>query len=104
MISALRYSSTTLFDIEQEDEPVVEIRCETTAETVEVHISDDGQEIPDHQKQVIFEQREKGIGSSETGIGLGLVQTLVEQYDGSIRAEDSSATGSVFSVKLPEAE
>lgn len=86
-----------------EDDPAVEVRCETSADAVHVHVADDGPGIPDHQKQVIFEQGEKGLGSSGTGMGLYLVQTLVEQYDGDVRVADNDPTGSVFSVTLPRA-
>ena len=85
------------------DDPVVEIRCETVGDTVHVHVADNGPGIPDHQKQVIFEQGEKGLGSSGTGMGLHLVQTLVEQYHGDVRVADNDPTGSVFSVTLPRA-
>lgn len=85
------------------DDPVVEIRCETAADTVTVSVADDGPGVPDHQKQLVFEQGEKGLGSSGTGMGLYLVQTLVEQYDGDVRVADNDPTGSVFSVTFPQA-
>ncbi len=85
------------------DDPAVEIRCETAPDAVHVHVADNGPGIPDHQKQVIFEQGEKGLGSAGTGMGLHLVQTLVEQYDGAVQVADNDPTGSVFSVTLPRA-
>lgn len=85
------------------DQPVVEVRCETTADSVTVRVADNGPGVPSHQKQLVFEQGEKGLGSTGTGMGLYLVRTLVEQYDGDVEIEDNEPAGSVFSVTLPRA-
>jgi len=80
-----------------------------------VAIADNGPGIPDSQKNEIFGRGEMGLESSGSGIGLYLVDTLVEMYNGSVtvedRAERSSASsrtqsgdndpvGSVFTVTL----
>ncbi|NIB99131.1 PAS domain-containing sensor histidine kinase [Halobacterium sp. R2-5] len=85
------------------DDPVVEIRCETTDDTATVHVADNGPGVPAHQKQLVFEQGERGLGSTGTGMGMYLVRTLVDQYDGEVEIEDNEPTGSVFSVTLPRA-
>ena len=85
------------------DEPVVEIRPEVTDDEVVVRIADDGPGIPDEQKDTIFQRGEKGVDSSGTGIGLYLVQTLVEQYGGTVAVADNSPRGAVFTVRLPRA-
>ncbi|MUW14193.1 PAS domain-containing protein [Halorubrum sp. CBA1125] len=83
------------------DDPVVEISCEVLDEAVRVRVADNGPGIPDEHKDVIFGKGEKGLGSSGTGLGLYLVQTLVTQYGGDIRIEDNDPTGAVFVVTLP---
>ncbi|MUV61674.1 PAS domain-containing sensor histidine kinase [Halobacterium sp. CBA1126] len=84
-----------------EAEPVVEVSCEVSADAVAVRVADNGPGIPDHQKEAIFEQGEAGIGSQGTGVGLYLVRTLVEQYDGSVSVADNDPKGTVFTVTLP---
>ena len=39
-----------------------------------------------------------------TGIGLYLVKTLVDKYDGDVWVEDNDPTGSVFVVELRRAD
>jgi len=83
--------------------PVVEVDCEVHEEDTVVRIADNGPGVPDEQKEQIFEKEQKGIGSSGTGMGLYLVRTLVEGYGGDVQIEDSEPTGSVFTVRLPNA-
>lgn len=86
------------------DEPVVEITCEVADEMVVVRVSDNGPGIPDDQKDSIFGKGEKGLSSRGTGLGLYLVQSLVNQYGGTVWAEDNKPTGTIFVVQLPIAE
>lgn len=84
------------------DDPRVELSVESRDETVVVRIADDGPGIPDDQKNGIFGRGEQGLDSSGTGIGLYLVDTLVEQYGGTVRVEDNDPNGAVFVVELVE--
>jgi signal transduction histidine kinase len=45
-----------------------------------------------------------GLDSAGTGLGLYLVDTLVDRYGGEIRVEDNDPEGTVFVVELPLAE
>ncbi|WP_144902740.1 PAS domain-containing sensor histidine kinase [Halobellus captivus] len=85
------------------DTPIVEISFEVGDEDVVICIADNGPGIPDEQKASIFEEGERGLESSGTGIGLYLVQTLVAQYDGDVWIDDNTPTGSVFHVRLSKA-
>lgn len=85
-------------------QPLVDVSCELQDEAVVVRIADNGPGIPDDQKEAIFGRGEKGIDSSGTGIGLYLVETLVEQYKGDISVEDNTPTGSIFSVSLNQSD
>lgn len=82
------------------DTPVVEIGVETDADHVVVTVADNGPGIPEEAKAAVFDDGQKGPASSGTGIGLHLVKTIVEQYDGSVWVTDNDPTGSVFHVKL----
>lgn len=43
----------------------------------------------------------KGLDSGGTGIGLYLVNTLVDNYGGDVWIEDNDPKGAVFTVSLP---
>ncbi|GGC44225.1 hypothetical protein GCM10007209_02310 [Haloferax sulfurifontis] len=67
---------------------------------VVVRIADDGRGVPDERKESIFAKDEKGLESRGTGLGLYLVQSLVEKYGGDVWVEDNDPCGSVFAVEL----
>jgi PAS domain S-box-containing protein len=85
------------------DGPVrtVTVSAAVADEVVVVRIADNGPGIPDDRKETIFEDGEKGLDSEGTGLGLYLVETLVDRYDGDVRVEDNDPDGAVFVVELP---
>jgi signal transduction histidine kinase len=85
------------------DGPVTEVTVSVTVAdgAVAVRVADNGPGIPDDRKDTIFEDGEKGLDSEGTGLGLYLVQTLVDRYGGDVRVEDNEPTGAVFVVELP---
>ncbi|GAA0657467.1 sensor histidine kinase [Salarchaeum japonicum] len=85
------------------DTPSVTVSCTERDDTVEIRVADDGPGIPDAQKSRLFDRGEKGAASPGSGIGLYLVQTLVEQFDGTVHVEDNDPRGAVFVVELERA-
>ncbi len=71
-------------------------------EYVEIGVSDTGSGIaPDHMGSIFepyFTSKEPGEG---TGMGLAMVQGIVESYGGKIRVKSLVGEGSTFSVYLP---
>jgi len=88
------------------DKEIPEITVAATAddELLQVRVADNGPGIPDDQKERIFEEGERGLDSEGTGLGLYLVRTLVDRYDGDVWVEDNEPEGSVFIVELPHRE
>jgi len=91
-------------------EPEITVEVDAGPDEVAVHISDNGPGIPDSQKSEIFGRGEMGAKSQGSGIGLYLVDTLVDMYDGEVRIEDRATwrdevglDGSVFTVTLHRA-
>ncbi|MGB9985538.1 ATP-binding protein [Salarchaeum japonicum] len=82
------------------DTPAITVSCTAHDDTVEVRVADDGPGIPDAQKERLFQRGEKGPASPGSGLGLYLVETLVEQFDGRVRIEDNDPRGTVFVVEL----
>jgi len=91
--------------VQHNDAPVPEVTVAATEseETVAVRIADNGPGVPDSQKDEIFGKGEKGLDSHGTGIGLYLVEQLVDAYGGSVSVEDNDPGGAVFVVELVKA-
>jgi signal transduction histidine kinase len=71
-------------------------------DAVQVQIADNGPGIPDDPRREIFDEWETGVDSDSTTLGLFLVHTLVERYEGIVWIEDNEPEGSVFVVELPK--
>lgn len=89
--------------IEHSDKPVPEVTVsvDDVLGKVVARIADDGPGIPDDRKKHLFERGKKGLDSRGTGLGLYLVSTLVDRYEGTIRVQDNDAGGTTFVVELP---
>ncbi|MGQ4556682.1 ATP-binding protein [Halobellus sp. GM3] len=78
--------------VRHNDKDVPEVTVSATADetrgTVRVRVADNGPGVPDDRKEEIFGKGEKGLESSGTGLGLYLVQTLVDSYGGDVWVED----------------
>jgi signal transduction histidine kinase len=84
------------------------VRLTTSGQWHRVTIEDDGPGIPDERKAKVFSRLSPGnMKLMGTGLGLGLVKTLVESYNGRIWAEDrvpgDYRQGCCFVVELPAA-
>ncbi|MFW6041006.1 MAG: PAS domain S-box protein [Thermoplasmatota archaeon] len=82
---------------------LINISMDVGRENVVTIIEDNGVGIPDEKKEVIFE---KGYTTDEergTGLGLFLVKTLVDIYDGSVTVKDSELGGVRFDIILKKA-
>lgn len=82
------------------DEPTVDVAV-TVSDVVHVTIADDGPGVPDGKKDEIFGRGEQGIESSGSGLGLYLVDRLLEEFDGSVEVADNEPRGTVFEIELP---
>ena len=84
--------------------PIVEVTAEERDDDVYIEVADNGPGIPEPQRERIFGKGERSLESSGTGIGLYLVQTLIDQYGGEIRVENNEPEGAVFTLTLPKAD
>ena len=81
--------------------PEIDVSARTADDRVVVEIADNGPGIPDDQKDDVFGKGEKGLESDGTGLGLYLVRTLVEAYDGEIEIRDNDPEGAIFVLEIP---
>lgn len=93
-------------------QPKVMITVKENVGSVRIRVADNGPGIPDDIKEDLFGEGEKGLESGGTGMGLFLVDSLVESYGGDVWIEDRAGsesfgesdeaeqTGVVFVVEL----
>lgn len=81
----------------------IRIRIETTSDEVICIIEDNGKGIPDENKEKIFERNYTTDDKRGSGLGMFLVKTLLETYEGSIELRDSELGGARFDVHLQKA-
>jgi PAS domain S-box-containing protein len=91
--------------IQHNDKPIPEVHISVAERggRVRVTVVDNGPGVPDEQKGEIFGKGEKGLESEGTGIGLYLVNTLVERYGGEIQVHDNEPEGTIVTVALDRA-
>jgi len=93
--------SNLLTNAENHSATRVEIQTQTTADCIKLSVSDNGSGISPANREKIFElffttRRDDG----GTGMGLGIVQSIVKSNDGQIRLKDT-AKGACFEITLP---
>lgn len=85
----------------------IRIAIHSTAETIGVSVSDDGDGMTEEVQKHIFEkfyQGDKSHGAEGNGLGLALVKRIVDLCRGSIRVESAPGKGSTFFISLPKTE
>lgn len=85
-------------------EVTVEVHGWTDDTAVIVEVRDHGQGLSDEDLEHVFQFFEQGERGSEAGLGIGLalVQSLIELHEGTVTARsDGPGKGSVFTVRLP---
>lgn len=82
------------------DVPKVEVSTTRNNGRIQIAIADNGPGIPPDQRESIFQEGETNLNSEGSGLGLYLVQTLVDRYNGNIWIEENDPRGTVFVVEL----
>jgi two-component system, OmpR family, sensor kinase len=84
----------------------VEVRALEDGKAIVIEVADSGPGIPPDDLSKIFEELYRGTnarGIEGSGLGLALVQRIVELHDGQINVRSSQAEprGTVFTLRLP---
>jgi PAS domain S-box-containing protein len=82
------------------DDPEITVSVAVQEETVTIWVADNGPGVPEDKREEIFGRGEKGLDSPGSGIGLYLVDTLVDEFGGSVHVEDNEPRGAVFVIEL----
>ena len=81
----------------------VEIGFRCQRETVFLRFRDYGPGVPSEERELVFERFRRGRNSADiagSGIGLAVVQTLINSMGGSVSIEDAEGGGAVFLLGL----
>lgn len=79
----------------------VEITIDPTAAGLAIRIADNGHGVPEAIRERIFEPFFSQGKENGTGLGLTIVQKIVQDHGGDVRLEHTSPQGSTFVIFLP---
>jgi len=83
------------------DKPFVNIDLREVPGGVEIRVMDNGRGIPEAIRASLFEPFVSYGKENGTGLGLTVVQKIVEDHGGDVSVEKTSEEGTVFKVHLP---
>lgn len=83
------------------ESPRILVTVATEGQYVKISVADNGVGISDSLKYKIFEPKFT-TKSSGTGLGLGMVKNIVENYNGTITFTSKEGKGTVFTIKFPK--
>jgi signal transduction histidine kinase len=79
----------------------IRIDMHATQSVIEVRVADNGHGIPELVRGRLFEPFVSYGKENGTGLGLTVVQKIVQDHGGDVRVESTSADGTVFLILLP---
>jgi len=84
-----------------EGESTVTIEVQTSKDSFEVRIIDQGRGVPNNIRDIVFDPFVSSGKPNGTGLGLAIVSKIVQDHGGSVSLECTAETGTVMLVKLP---
>jgi signal transduction histidine kinase len=79
----------------------IHVTLQATASTIEIRVADNGRGIPELVRDRLFEPFVSHGKENGTGLGLTVVQKIVQDHGGDVSVESTSPQGTVFLVVLP---
>ena len=79
----------------------IQVEIHANKSAIEVRVADNGHGIPDLVRERLFEPFVSQGKENGTGLGLTVVQKIVQDHGGDVRVESTSSKGTVFLVVLP---
>ena len=79
----------------------IQVELREVSENIEIRISDNGRGIPDSIRTTLFEPFVSQGKENGTGLGLTVVQKIVQDHGGEVVAEQTSPQGTTFRIRLP---
>lgn len=100
---ALRNVLANAVKFTQPDE-AIQVRAYEDTNHIVVEIADEGSGIPDHELPHVTEELYRGKGARGlpgSGLGLALVNAIVEQHGGQLTIRSREGQGTIVSLRLP---
>jgi PAS domain S-box-containing protein len=85
------------------EDPEVRVSVETLPDAVTVTVSDDGPGLPDHEANIVTEEREMTPVFHASGMGLWLVRWIVKRSRGELELVDDGDSGTAITIELTRA-
>jgi signal transduction histidine kinase len=79
----------------------VEVTIRRLRDSVEVRVADNGRGIPEAMRDKVFDPFVSYGKENGTGLGLTVVQKIVQDHGGEVRVEQTSSSGTVIRLQLP---
>jgi signal transduction histidine kinase len=79
----------------------IEVDLRGSQDSVDIRITDHGRGIPESIRNTLFEPFVSVGKENGTGLGLTVVQKIVQDHGGEVELERTSPEGTVFRIKLP---
>jgi signal transduction histidine kinase len=79
----------------------IEVDLQAVADGAEIRVSDNGRGIPELIRDRLFQPFVSSGKENGTGLGLTVVQKIVQDHGGDVAVERTSGQGTVFKVVLP---
>ncbi|MGE0451308.1 MAG: PAS domain-containing sensor histidine kinase [Vicinamibacterales bacterium] len=79
----------------------IEIRCRTTPDSVELRVGDNGPGIPQAIVDTLFQPFVSHGKQKGTGLGLAVVQNVMQQHGGTVVVERTGPEGTTFLLRFP---
>jgi signal transduction histidine kinase len=89
------------FEAVSPEHGTVQINMARRESTVEFRVKDNGPGVPDDIRAQLFEPFVSSGKQYGTGLGLTVVQKIVEDHGGTVQVEETSVEGTVFLMTLP---
>jgi signal transduction histidine kinase len=83
------------------DQGAIRVDIHANKSTIEVRVADNGHGIPELVRERLFEPFVSQGKENGTGLGLTVVQKIVQDHGGDVRVESTSSEGTVFLIVLP---
>ncbi|MGB9489005.1 MAG: HAMP domain-containing sensor histidine kinase, partial [Terriglobales bacterium] len=79
----------------------IDIKLERVGEKLEIRIADNGPGIAEAVRERLFEPFVSHGKENGTGMGLTVVQKILQDHGGDVIVEQTSATGTIFRIDIP---
>ena len=90
--------------IEHSNGEKIEISAQNMGQTSKIAVKNSGHGIVKEELEKIFEKYASSGGKTVSGLGLGIVKSLVEKHGGKISVESEVNYYTKFEIELPNKE